>query len=129
VLVGSKELIEKAKRARKMLGGGMRQAGVLAAACLYAMDHHIAGLAEDHANAARLAAGLGQLEQLALDSVATNMVFIRVPADRCAALQAHLAAAGVLAAITPLSRFVLHRDVSAAGIDRAIQAVKAFFAA
>ena len=129
VLVGPKELIEKAKRARKMLGGGMRQAGVLAAACLYAMDHHIAGLAEDHANAARLAAGLGQLEALTVDSLATNMVFIKVPADRCAELQAHLAAAGVLAAITPLSRFVLHRDVSAAGIDRTIQAVKGFFAA
>jgi threonine aldolase len=127
VLVGSGELIERAKRARKMLGGGMRQAGVLAAACLYAMDHHVAGLAEDHANAARLAAGLGRLEALTVDSVATNMVFIKVPADRCAALQAHLAAAGVLAAITPLSRFVLHRDVSAAGIDRATQAVKAFF--
>ena len=72
---------------------------------------------------------LRQLEALTVDSLATNMVFIKVPADRCAELQAHLAAAGVLAAITPLSRFVLHRDVSAAGIDRTIQAVKGFFAA
>ena len=129
VLVGSHDLIERAKRARKMLGGGMRQAGVLAAACLYAMDHHVADLAEDHANAARLAADLGQLQELTVDSVATNMVFVRVPAARCAALQAHLASVGVLAAITPQSRFVLHRDVSAAGVERMTQAVKAFFAA
>jgi threonine aldolase len=128
VLVGSRDLIEHAKRARKMLGGGMRQVGGLAAACLYALDHHLADLAEDHANAARLAAGLGQLEELVVDGVATNMVFVRFPADRCAALQGHLARAGVVAAITPVSRFVLHRDVSAAGVDRMVTAVKAFFA-
>ena len=129
VLVGSQALIDRSKRARKMLGGGMRQAGVLAAACLYALDHHIPGLAEDHAHAARLAEGLAQLQELSLDSVATNMVFVRVPADRCAALQAHLAEAGVLAAIGPLSRLVLHRDVSTAGVERTIAAVEAFFSA
>ena len=128
VLVGSTELIGKAKRARKILGGGMRQAGILAAACLYALDHHLEALAEDHANAARLADGLGQVEELMVESVATNMVFVRVPEARCAALQAALADAGVLAAIAPVSRFVLHRDISAAGVERTVNAVKAYFA-
>ncbi len=129
VLVGSKELIDRAKRARKMLGGGMRQAGILAAACLYALDHHVEALAEDHANAQRLADGLAQVEDLTVESVATNMVFVHVPQARCAGLQAALAEAGVLAAISPLSRFVLHRDVSAAGVDRAVGAIKANLAA
>jgi threonine aldolase len=127
VLVGSQELIGRAKRARKILGGGMRQAGILAAACLYALDHNIQALAEDHANAERLADGLSQIEDLTVESVATNMVFVRVPEARCAGLQAALAEAGVLAAITPLSRFVLHRDVSAAGVDRAVSVIKAHF--
>jgi threonine aldolase len=127
VLVGPRPLIEKAKRARKMLGGGMRQAGILAAGCLYAMDHHVDALAEDHANAARLAAGLGQIAEIEVESVATNMVFARVPADHCAALQAELAGAGVLAAITPSSRFVLHRDVTAGGVDRALDVIRRHF--
>ena len=127
VLVGPVELIERAKRARKMLGGGMRQAGVLAAACLYALDHHVEALAEDHANAAQLAAGLSQIEQVGLESVATNMVFARMPEADCAPLQAALAEAGVVAAISPVSRFVLHRDVSAAGVDRALDVIRAYF--
>lgn len=128
VLVGSAELIGRAKRARKILGGGMRQAGILAAACLYALDHHVAGLAEDHANAQRLADGLAQVEDLTVESVATNMVFVRVPEARCAGLQAALAETGVLAAIGPVSRFVLHRDVSEAGVERALRAIKAHLA-
>jgi threonine aldolase len=128
VLVGPKELIDRAKRARKMLGGGMRQAGILAAGCLYALDHHIEGLAEDHANAQRLADGLAQFEELRVESLATNMLFVRVPEARCAGLQAALAEAGVLAAISPLSRFVLHRDVSAAGVERTIAVIKAHLA-
>ena len=129
VLVGRKELIDRAKRARKILGGGMRQAGILAAGCLYALDHHLEALAEDHANARRLADGLAQVEALTVESVATNMVFVRVPEARCAALQAALAEAGVLAAIAPLSRFVLHRDVSAAGVERAVDVIRTHFSA
>ena len=128
VLVGSKDLIERAKRARKMLGGGMRQAGLLAAACLYALDHHVEALAQDHANARRLADGLAQVEDLTVESVATNMVFVQVTQARCAGLQAALAEAGVLAAISPLSRFVLHRDVSEAGVERTIGVIKAHLA-
>jgi threonine aldolase len=128
VLVGPRDLIERAKRARKMLGGGMRQAGILAAGCLYAMDHHLEGLADDHANAARLAAGLGQIAEIEVESVATNMVFARVPQDHCGSLQAELVEAGVLAAITPSSRFVLHRDVSTPGVDRALDVIRRHFA-
>ena len=127
VLVGPKALIERAKRARKILGGGMRQAGLLAAACLYALDHNVEALAEDHANADRLAQGLAQIEPIVLESVATNMVFARVPEADCAPLQAALADAGVLAAIGPSARFVLHRDVSAAGVDRALGVIRAYF--
>src|SRR5215469_7441852 len=125
VLVGRKELIDRAKRARKILGGGMRQAGILAAGCLYALDNHLEGLAEDHAKAQRLADGLSQIEDLTVESLATNMLFVRVPEARCAGLQAALAEAGVLAAIGPVSRFVLHRDVSAAGVERTVDAIKA----
>src|SRR6201996_503289 len=128
VLVGPSELIERAKRARKMLGGGMRQAGLLAAACLYALDHNVEALAEDHANARRLADGLSQIEQITLDSVATNMVFAHMPEADCAPLQAALAEAGVLAAISPVSRFVLHRDVSAGGGERALGVIRTYFA-
>ena len=128
VLVGSKALIEKAKRPRKMLGGAMRQSGLLAAACLYALDHNIDRLAEDHANAARLGAGLGEIDELTVESVATNMLFVRVPPAHCAPLQAALAERGVQAAVGPISRFVLHLDVSAAGVDHVIEAAKAYFA-
>jgi threonine aldolase len=129
VLVGSKALVEAAKRPRKMLGGGMRQAGLLAAACLYALDHNVERLAEDHDNAARLGAGLGEIEELTVESVATNMLFVRVPPAHCAPLQAALAERGVQAAVGPLSRFVLHLDVSVAGVDRVIETAKAYFAA
>lgn len=129
VLVGSRDLIDRAKRPRKMLGGVMRQSGILAAACLYALDHNLTRLAEDHDNAARLGAGLGAIDELTVESVATNMLFVRVPPAHCAGLQAALAERGVLAAVGPTSRFVLHMDVSAAGVDRVVEAAKAYFAA
>jgi threonine aldolase len=128
VLCGSAELIIQARRWRKLLGGGMRQSGMLAAAGLYALEHNFTRLAEDHANAAALAAGLGQIEQLAVTSVATNMLFVTVPAAACAPLEAHLQAHGILTQIGPVSRFVTHLDVSAADIAAVIAACKAFFA-
>lgn len=79
VLVGSRPLIERAHRWRKVLGGGMRQAGVLAAACLYALEHNVERLAEDHANAAHLAEGLARIEPVKVMSHATNMVFAQFP--------------------------------------------------
>jgi threonine aldolase len=122
VLVGSRALIARAVRARKILGGAMRQAGILAGAGLYALDHHVARLADDHTNAARLADGLRAIPWLSVESVATNMVFVRVPAAQTAALQAHLRARGVLALVGPRTRLVTHLDVDAAGVEAAVRA-------
>ena len=128
VLVGSRALIDAAHRWRKVLGGGMRQAGVLAGACLYALDHNVARLADDHANAARLAAGLAQIDEVKVMSQATNMVFVQFPQAHCAPLEAWLKERGILTQMLYASRFVTHLDVSAADIDTFIAAVKAYFA-
>jgi len=129
VLVGSQALIEQAQRWRKMLGGGMRQAGLLAGACLYALEHHVERLAEDHANAARLAAGLAQIEQVQVLSHASNMVFAQFPQQHCAAIETFLRERGILTQMLYASRFVTHLDVSAADIDTFLIAVKAYFSA
>jgi len=128
VLVGSKALIDVAHRWRKVLGGGMRQSGVLAAACLYALDHNVARLADDHANAARLAAGLGGIAEVKVMSQATNMVFVQFPQEHCAPLEGWLKERGILTQMLYASRFVTHLDVSAADIDTFVEAVKAYFA-
>ena len=119
VLVGPKAVIDRAKRMRKMLGGVMRQSGILAAAGLYALEHNVDRLAEDHANAARLGAGLSDLG-IAVDPVQTNMVFAAFPAAICAPLREHLRANGVTAFVDPRSRFVTHLDVDAKAIDTAL---------
>jgi threonine aldolase len=128
MLVGTKPVIGRAHRARKILGGAMRQAGIIAAAGLYALEHHVDRLAEDHANAERLAAGLASISGLEVEPPQTNMVFVRIPADRTAALKARLEREGVLALIGPRTRLATHLDVSATGIDRAVAAFRAFFA-
>jgi threonine aldolase len=125
VLVGKREVIERAHRMRKMLGGTMRQSGILAAAGLYALEHNVERLAEDHANAQRLAAGLAALG-IAVDPVQTNMVFAAFPKASCAPLQEHLKAQGILAFIGAKARFVTHLDVDAAGIDAALGAFGQF---
>ncbi|MFO0146781.1 MAG: low-specificity L-threonine aldolase, partial [Betaproteobacteria bacterium] len=129
VLVGGKDFIARAKRPRKMLGGGMRQAGVLAAAGLHALDHHVERLAEDHAKAQRLAAGLREIDALKVDGPHTNMVFVDLPADRVTALSAFMAEQGIqILGYQPRLRLVTHLDVSMAAIERAIAAFKQFFA-
>jgi len=128
VLCGSRDLIKSATRLRKMLGGGMRQAGVLAAAGLYALEHHVERLADDHGNAAALAAGLAGIDELRLEPVQTNIVYVHVPPDRCAALQAHLAEHGVIALISPKTRLVTHLDVSSKQIESVLQVFQNFFA-
>jgi threonine aldolase len=120
VLVGGSEFIARAKRARKMLGGAMRQAGVLAAAGLYALEHNIERLAEDHANAERLAQGLGALGLPVQQH--TNMVFLTPPAERAARLVEALRAQGVLVLPGARMRLVTHLDVDARGIERALAA-------
>ena len=128
VLVGSQELIERAYRWRKVLGGGMRQSGILAAAGLYALEHHINRLADDHANATFLATELTQIPQVTVLGHATNMVFATFPEEDCAPLQAALAERGMLALITPESRFVTHLDVNSEEITLFINAIKEYFA-
>jgi threonine aldolase len=125
-LCGSKELIGRAHRVRKMTGGGLRQAGVVAAAALYALDHHVDRLRQDHAMAQRLAAGLQGLSGLSVRSAQTNIVFLDVSEGRGPALLAHLKAAGVLATGMLGLRFVTHLDVDAEAIDRAIAAIRDF---
>ena len=128
VLAGSAQLIDAAKRWRKGCGGGLRQAGILAAAGLHALDHHVARLADDHARAARLAEGLRDAASIRVDACHTNMVFIEVSADRLQALAAHLDAHGIRASIgyLPQVRLVTHLDIDDAGIDRAIDAFHSF---
>jgi threonine aldolase len=125
VLLGGKEFISRAKRARKILGGAMRQAGVIAAAGLYALEHNVERLASDHANAARLADGLRALD-LPVEQQ-TNMVFATVPAEKATALAEHLKQRNVQVLPGARMRLVTHLDVDQAGIDCAIGAFGEFF--
>ncbi|HEY0886351.1 MAG TPA: low-specificity L-threonine aldolase [Ramlibacter sp.] len=130
-LCGSRELIARARRIRKMAGGGMRQAGVLAAAAGHALDHHVERLAEDHALARRLADALAGIEGLQVEPPQTNMLFIDLVGaarERSAALLEYLAGQGVLAIGLYRLRLVTHLDVDAAGVDRAAAAIRQFFA-
>ena len=142
VVAGPADLIDEAHKWRKMLGGGLRQAGVVAAAGLYALEHHIDRLADDHANAARLAAGLGAIDGLEVESCATNMVFIRLDDTSASPAAAHtdgdrdrpdpidgarlqdgLARRGILTRWDgPHARLVTHHDVSADDIDTVLDA-------
>ncbi len=126
-LVGPKELIARAHRWRKMLGGGLRQAGVLAAAATHALQHHIDRLADDHALASRLAEGIGGIDGLEVLPPQTNIVFATARGGRGPALLEHLRSQGVLATGLTGLRFVTHLDVDRAGIERAIAAVRGFF--
>jgi len=130
VLVGSSPLIEKARRWRKVTGGGWRQAGMLAAAGLHALDHHVARLADDHRRAAYLAGCLREIAGVSLLGQHTNMVFVDVPTERLRALDAHLRAADIRISIgyLPTLRLVTHLDVDDAGIERVAAAFRAFFA-
>ena len=127
-LCGPRDLIARALRIRKMAGGGLRQAGLLAACALHALDHHVERLADDHANAQRLADGLRGIEGLSVRSAATNIVFVDVANGRGPALLAHLKAHGVLATGLIGLRFVTHLGVDAAGIDHAVATVRDFLA-
>jgi threonine aldolase len=126
-LCGSKELIARAHRVRKMTGGGMRQTGLLAAAASHALAHHLERLSDDHALAQRLARGLQGIDGLQVRSAQTNIVFVDVADGRGPDLLAFLKAHGVLATGLIGLRFVTHLDVDAAGIDRAVDAIKSFF--
>jgi len=132
VLCGTREFIARAHRYRKMLGGGMRQAGVLAAAGLYALEHHVAELALDHERARRLAEVLSACPkvEVKLDTVHTNIVLFTPlelsPQQACEALAP---AVRVLPFGVGQVRAVLHRDVSQDGFERALEALRALFGA
>ena len=131
-LCGSRDLIGRAHRVRKMLGGGMRQSGLLAAGALHALEHHIERLQDDHALARKLAQGLQGIEGLAVEAPQTNIVFVDLHGDareRAPALMAHLADSGIRATGLYRLRFVTHLDVDAAGIARAVAAIRGFFKA
>jgi len=127
-LCGSTELIARARRIRKMAGGGMRQVGILAAGALHALDHHVLRLADDHANAQRLAQGIAGIDGLTVRSAQTNIVFVDVADGRGPALLELLKANGVLATGLIGLRFVTHLDVSPADIDHAVACIRRFFA-
>jgi threonine aldolase len=129
VLVGSRELIARAYRWRKVLGGGMRQVGHIAAASIYALEHNIDRLAEDHANAAALAKGLAGIDEVKVLSVATNMLFLQLPEAHAKPLEAHLAKRNILIMMQGVynARLVTHLDVSAADITRFTTAVGDYF--
>ena len=129
VLVGSHEVVAKARRWRKVLGGGWRQAGLLAAMATHALDHHVARLAEDHRRARELADALGALPGVSVETPHTNLVFITVPADAGKPLAEFLLAQGVrIAGTGPRIRLVTHLDIDDEGLARAIAAFRAFFA-
>jgi threonine aldolase len=117
--LGGKTFIEKARRARKILGGGMRQAGVIAAAGLYALENNVARLKDDHTNAQRLADGLRKAGY-EVGGPNTNMVMVKV--ERPQELAEHLKAQGIIVLPRAPMRLVTHLDVDAAGIDRAVGA-------
>ncbi|MES2759437.1 MAG: low-specificity L-threonine aldolase [Pseudomonadota bacterium] len=127
VLCGPKAFIEQGKRWRKMLGGGMRQAGVLAAAGLFALEHNVERLAEDHANAARLSEGLRAIEGLKVATPQTNIFYVEVPPAACDALREALARERIRATVGPHTRLVTHLDVSAADVERVIAVFTEFF--
>jgi len=126
VLCGSREFIAQARKNRKMLGGGMRQVGVLGAAAIYALENNIGRLAEDHANAHALADGLRSIEGLAPNEPATNIVVVDVAANSLTRWLGALDRAGVLVAPFGASRFrmVTHLDVNAGDVEEAIRRIE-----
>ena len=126
MLLGQKEEIERARRVRKMLGGGMRQVGVLCAAAKVALETGVERLADDHANAKRLAAGIAEAWPGSIDpaGVETNILYVYTGDQDAEVTAGALKEKGVL--VGPMGarrlRLVTHRDVDAAGIERAIEA-------
>jgi threonine aldolase len=129
LLVGSRAVISKARRWRKVLGGGMRQAGVLAAAGMVALTRHVERLAEDHANAKRLAEGLARIPVLGIDpeKVQTNMIFFTLEKSRFAALQQEMKQQGILISGRDRVRLVTHLDVTKDDVEVVIKAFNDHF--
>ena len=126
ILTGGGDTLERARRVRKRWGGGMRQVGILAAACLYALDHHVGRLVEDHTRARRLADGFAKAPGVSVTRPETNIVYVTLehPALEPDDLVAALSRRGVrLSRFGPrLLRAVTHLDVDDAGLERAVEA-------
>lgn len=121
VLVGSKKVIQRAHRWRKMLGGGMRQAGIIAAAMDHALDHHIERLADDHANAQALHDGLTEFKALTVEPAQTNMVYVNFETlERAQKVSDYLREHGVLTARSQRMRLVTHLNVEPADVEQVI---------
>ena len=130
VLSGSRAFIDRARRMRKLVGGGLRQVGILAAAGLYALDHHIERLAEDHANALRLADQLNCIDKVEVkkDLVETNMVFMKLPDGSAEPLRKYLIERGILLGGGERTiRLVTHLDVDVDAVDQLAIEINNFF--
>ena len=130
ILCGSREIIRKARRWRKLVGGGMRQAGVIAAAALYAVENHIERLAEDHANAKWIAGELSSLDEIDVrfHERQTNMVFVFVSNDRVADLVRFLGERDIVIRGNSPIRLVTHLDVDRRAATELVNGFKDFFA-
>lgn len=132
VLCGTSEFIREARHWRKMLGGGMRQAGILAAAGIYALEHNISRLEEDHQNAAFLGAELEEIPGITVDKdfLQTNILYATF-GDRYAELQKYLRALGIIIGNprgkSGLARLIIHLDISRNDIKKFIEALKNFY--
>jgi threonine aldolase len=128
VLLGPSVVIERARRLRKMLGGGMRQAGIIAAAGRYALQHNIGRLAQDHQRTQELATALDGVQGLNFDRarVQTNMLFLQSP--QMPALASYLAKRGIaITAIGESARIVLHMQIDNAALQQVVEAIQGFF--
>lgn len=125
LLCGDEAYIEQARRWRKMTGGGMRQAGILAAAGLYALKHNVARLKEDHDNAAWLGEQLSAIGVEVLNQH-TNMLFVKVPTEQVDALKSWMQSGDVLISVGPVTRIVTHLDVSRQDLQRLVAHWQAF---
>ena len=129
VLVGDEAFIARARRLRKQLGGGMRQVGMLAAAGLYALEHNISRLREDHERAFTLATALQTIDDVHvdMDAVETNMVYVKLPDERTAGLKPYLAKKGFIISPAKKSfRLVIHKDIPGQAIDQLADAVAGY---
>ncbi len=127
LLCGTNALIAQARRWRKMLGGGMRQSGSLAAAGLYALQHNVARLEQDHDNASWLAAALAAIPGLQVSTPQTNIVYVDLPAARCAGLNEALLAARIRVSMAPRLRLVTHLDAPRPALERLVAVFAAYF--
>lgn len=126
VLAGDVQVVARARRWRKMLGGGMRQAGIIAAAGLHALDHHVDRIADDHANAKALADGFASIEGLTVTAPQSNMVFVELAPDLAIQMSEALRALGIAASFWPggRMRWVTHLDVDRVAVDEVVAAVR-----